>query len=96
LTGTYRVEFGFDVANTNAGRTMSMGLFTSSTANTGLITGAELSIPCHTNGETYTSAKFVHYYTFATTPTIYAQFKTSANTATVSNRWISIIPSKLG
>jgi hypothetical protein len=95
LTGTYRMEFGFDAANTNAARTMGMGLFTSSTANTGLITGAELQV---TNADTsvfYTVSKFVHYFSL-TAGTIYAQFKTSANTATVSNRWISIIPSKLG
>jgi len=96
LAGTYRIEFGFDASNSNNDKTIGMGLFTSSTANTGLINGAELSIPCHNNGETYTSAKFVHYYTFVTAPTIYAQFKTSGNTATVSNRWIAIIPSKLG
>jgi hypothetical protein len=96
FAGTYRIEFGFDASNSNNDKIIGMGLFTSSTANTNLINGAELSISCHANGETYTSAKFVHYYTFATAPTIYSQFKNSANTATVSNRWISITPSKLG
>jgi hypothetical protein len=95
LAGTYRIEFGFDVSSSNNDKTAGMGLFTS-TANNTLITGAELSIPCHTNGATYTSAKYVHYYTFTTAPTIYAQFNITANTATVSSRWISITPSKLG
>jgi hypothetical protein len=95
LAGIYRVEFGLDAANTNNDKVVSMGLFTSSTANTGLITGADLDVACHTGGQSYTAAKFVHYYNL-TAGTIYAQFKTSANTATISNRWISIIPSKLG
>ena len=94
--GTYRVEFGFDAANTNAGRTMAMGLTTSTTPGTStLIAGAELQV---TNADTnvpYTVSKFVHYFPL-TAGTIYAQFKTSANTATVSNRWISVTPYKLG
>jgi hypothetical protein len=60
-----------------------------------LIPGAELTIPNSATNTFYTGAKFVHYFSL-TAGTIYAQFKTSANTATVLNRWISIIPSKLG
>lgn len=95
LAGIYRMEFGFDVSINSNNQTAVMGLHTSSTANTNLITGAELSVETISSGHTVTSAKFVHYYAL-TASTIYAQFKTTGGTATVSNRWISLIPSKLG
>jgi hypothetical protein len=95
LTGIYRIEFGMDASNTNASKVTSMGLFTSSTANTGLITGAELTISNPDNNVFYTSAKFVHYFSL-TAGTIYAQYKTTGNTSTIANRWISITPARVG
>jgi len=95
LTGTYRMEFGYDVSISSNNQTAVMGLHTSSTANTGLITGAELSVEPINSGRTVTSAKFVHYYSLSA-GTIYAQFKVTGGTATVTNRWIAITPSKLG
>lgn len=95
LAGTYRMEFGFDVSVSSNNQAAVMGLHTSSTPATGLITGAELSVETVSSGHTVTSAKFVHYYSL-TASTIYAQFKTSGGTATVTNRWVSLIPSKLG
>jgi hypothetical protein len=60
-----------------------------------LIPGAELTIPNSATNTFYTGAKFVHYFSL-TYGTIYAQFKTSGNTSTVSNRWISITPARVG
>lgn len=96
LPGIYRIEFGLDVSISANNQTATMGLHTSSTANTDLIAGAELSIETVSSNHIVTSTKFIHYYPFATSGTIYAQFKTTGGTATVSNRWIALTPSKLG
>lgn len=95
LDGIYRMEFGFDGSINSNNQTVSMGLHTSSTPATGLISGAELNVETINANRTMTSAKCVHYYSL-TASTIYAQFKTTGGTATVSNRWISLTPSRLG
>jgi len=102
MTGTYKIEFGMDVSNTNAGKVNYMGLFTSATGNTSpLGSNTELIVAnadnnTGANPATYTASKIVHNVSLTATNTIYAQFKTSANTATVSNRYISITPVTIG
>jgi hypothetical protein len=102
MTGIYKVEFGMDVSNTNAGKVNYMGLFTSATGNTSplgsntelIVANADTNVG--PNPATYTASKIVQNVSLTATNTIYAQFKTSANTATVSNRYISITPVTIG
>jgi len=102
MTGIYKVEFGMDVSNTNANKVNYMNLFTSATGNTSpLGSNTELIVAnadtnTGANPATYTASKIVHNVSLTATNTIYAQFKTSANTATVSNRYISITPVTIG
>ena len=85
-----------DVSNSNANKVNYMALSTSTTGNTGLITGAEIIVPNADATVNYNGNKIIFNSSLTATSVIYAQFKASANTATVLNRYISITPITLG
>jgi hypothetical protein len=98
--GTTVIVSGSNITLSNAATATGTGTASTATGLIGIGSAGELSAWCANNAATFTASKFIHYFTFISPVTLFAQFKQNDSgggaTATVANRWIAVLPSKLG